>query len=188
MKRIFLLLLLVSQLSVAQEQSAMLGRPNEFRIDALSLIAQGKWNLTYERFFNGDISAGVTGSYANSDKITEDYEAGFRNNQPKYEIVPFVRYNMSKSQTNFYFVEIFVAANGGSAREITRVETGANAHYEIAESDYFDVAIGGSRGYKIYFKEKYGVEFLVGFGPNLIDKDKSPDVISRVGLNFGYRF
>ncbi len=188
MNRILLLLLFVSQAALAQEESAMLDKKNEFRIDALSLIAQGKLNLSYERFLNKDFSVGVTGSYSNSDKITEDYKAGFRNNQPKYEVVPFVRYNMTASQTSFYFVEAFVSANGGSAREIVRVDDGSVAHYEIIEEDYSDVAIGGSLGYKIYFKEKFGVEFLVGFGSNLIDKDKSPDVISRVGLSLGYRF
>ena len=29
---------------------------------------------------------------------------------------------------------------------------------------------------------------LVGFGKNLINIDKSPDVMSRVGFNFGYKF
>ena len=34
----------------------------------------------------------------------------------------------------------------------------------------------------------FAVEFLVGFGVNTIDTEKSPDVFSRVGLSFGYRF
>jgi hypothetical protein len=40
----------------------------------------------------------------------------------------------------------------------------------------------------MYFHESIALEFIVGFGSNLTNRDKSPDVISRVGLNLGYRF
>ena len=73
-------------------------------------------------------------------------------------------------------------------KETVRIVDGANAYYENQKSTYFDLALGGGLGYKMYFKDKFAVEFLIGFGRNLIDTDKSPDVLSRVGLNFGYRF
>ncbi|HEX8562107.1 MAG TPA: DUF3575 domain-containing protein [Flavobacterium sp.] len=187
MRRILFLFLIFSQFVQAQDTSSN-ERKNELRVDALSLIASGKWNLSYERFLNNDFSVGVTGSFSNSDKINEDYDRGFRNNSPKYEVIPFVRYALSKSPMSFYFAEVFVAANGGNSREIVRVEDGAAGFYDIQESEYTDVAIGGGLGYKFYFKEKFGIEFLVGFGSNLIDKSKSPDVVPRVGLSFGYRF
>ena len=40
----------------------------------------------------------------------------------------------------------------------------------------------------MYFKEKFALEFLVGFGRNLTNTDKSPDYMQRVGLSFGYIF
>ena len=61
-------------------------------------------------------------------------------------------------------------------------------YYTTRKSKYTDFALGGSLGYKMYFKDSIALEFIVGFGSNLTNKDKSPDVISRVGLNLGYRF
>lgn len=166
----------------------MVDRKNEVRVDLLSIVAFSKFNLTYERFLNTKFSVGITGAYSSSNKINDDFDKGVRNNLPEYEVIPFVRYAFSENKTNFYFAEIFVAANGGTAREIARFDDGTNAYYGIKESDYTDLAAGGGLGYKIYFKEKIGVEFLVGFGTNLIDRSKSPDIVSRVGLSVGYRF
>jgi hypothetical protein len=187
MKKILFSVLLFSQFAFSQD-SAISSKKNEVRVDVLSLIASGKINLTYERFLDKGFSVGITGSYSDSDKINEDYINGYRSTLPKMEVIPFVRYNLSKSPTNFYFAEVFVAANSGDSREIVRLTDNGNGYYAIEESEYFDVAVGAGIGYKIYFKDKFGVELLVGFGTNLIDKDKSPDVISRVGLSFGYRF
>ena len=189
MKKLVLILLLCSQFVNAQDSlsSALAIRKNEVRVDLLSLIALSKINLTYEHFFN-DFSVGVTGTYSNSDKVNEEFDSGNRNTIPKYEVIPFVRYKLSKSQASFYFAEVFVDANGGDFRETVRLVDGENAYYTIQKTDYFDVAIGAGAGYKLYIKERFGIEFLVGFGANLIDREKSPDIISRVGLSFGYRF
>ena len=53
---------------------------------------------------------------------------------------------------------------------------------------YSDFGLGGGLGYKMYIKDAWAFEFLVGFGSNLSNREKSPDVISIVGLNFGHRF
>ena len=63
-----------------------------------------------------------------------------------------------------------------------------NDYYAIQKSTYSDVALGAGVGYKFYIKDSFGVEFEVGFGANLLDKDKSPDIMSRVGLGASYRF
>ncbi|HMI08305.1 MAG TPA: DUF3575 domain-containing protein [Flavobacterium sp.] len=191
MKKFLFALLLCSQFMNAQDtipKSALANRKNEFHVDLVSLIALSKLNLTYERFLNKDFSVGLSGSYANSKKVNDDFDEGNRNTMPKYEITPFVRYSLSKSLINYYFVEIFASANGGDYRETVRLNDGFSDYYAIQKSDYFDVAAGAAIGYKMYIKEKFGIELLVGFGRNLIDTDKSPDVISRVGLSFGYRF
>lgn len=186
MKKLLLIALLFSQLVSAQE-AATSNRHNEVRVDVIGLVTT-KLNLTYERFLNKDFSVGVSGSYSDSKKVNDDFEEGYRNNMPRYEVVPFVRYNLSKSQVRYYFAEVFVSANGGDYREVVRMDDGTNGYYTIGESDYFDIAAGGGLGYKMYLKEKFAIEFMVGFGSNLIDKDKSPDVVARVGLSFGYRF
>ncbi|HLF52813.1 DUF3575 domain-containing protein [Flavobacterium sp.] len=187
MKKFFFIALLSFQFMNAQDSTSI--RKNEVRFDVLSLIASSKFNISYERFLNDRFSAGLSTSYANSKKINDDFDEGYRNTMPKYEITPFVRYNLSKGISSFYFAEVFMSANGGDFKESVRlVDENNNGYYVNQKSDYFDLALGGGLGYKMYFKQKFAVEVLVGFGRNLINTDKSPDVLSRVGLNFGYRF
>lgn len=186
MKKFLFIILLLSQFMSAQDST--LTRKNEVRFDVLSAVASSKFSISYERFLNKRFSMGLTTSYANSAKINDDFDEGYRNTIPKYEATPFARYILSDGLTRFYFAEIFMSANGGDYKETVRIVDGANAYYENQKSTYFDLALGGGLGYKMYFKDKFAVEFLIGFGRNLIDTDKSPDVLSRVGLNFGYRF
>lgn len=192
MNKFLLILLLGFQFMTAQDtisSSKLLHRKNEFRIDLLSLIASSKLNATYERFLNKRFSVGVSGNYSNSNKINDNFESGNRNTNPKYEIMPFVRYNLSKGISSFYFAEVFASANGGDFRETVRLtDQNNNDYYTIQKITYSDFGLGGGVGYKFYIKDRIAIEFLVGFGTNLINRDKSPDVLSRVGLNIGYRF
>ncbi len=192
MKKLALILFLSFQFMNAQEagtKSVLAAKRNEVRIDLLSLGMFSKMNLTYERFLNDRFSAGLSGSYTNSAKVNEDFDNGNRNNSPKYEVTPFVRYNLSKGASSFYFAEIFVAANGGDFREtVLLTDENNNSYYTIQKTKYSDVAIGAGLGYKFYIKDRFGLELLVGFGSNLFNKEKSPDILSRVGLGFSYRF
>jgi len=192
MKKFIFIALFGCQFMNAQDSipvSKLTDRKNEVRIDVLSLIASSKVNLTYERFLNRSFSVGVSGSFANSDKVNDDFDSGNRNTIPKYEITPFVRYNLSKGNSSFYFAELFACANGGDFRQTVRLTHANNVgYYAIQKSDYSDLALGAGVGYKFYIKERLGIEFLVGFGANLIDTNKSPDILSRVGLGIGYRF
>lgn len=188
MNKLLALLLFVPIALSAQEETSLKGS-NEFRVDLLSAVAFSKLNLSYEKFLNNDFSVGVTFSYADSKKVNDDFDSGFRSTLPKYEVVPYVRYNLSKGQSRFYFAEVFASANAGDFRETVRlVDNLGNGYYAIQKDDYFDIAVGAGLGYKMYFAEKFAAELLVGFGTNLIDRAKSPDVISRVGLSVGYRF
>lgn len=189
MKKFLLLLLLCGPFVNAQETVAGLAsKKNEVRVDLLSLVALSKYNLSYERFTNGKFSFGLSANYANSKKVNDDFDEGNRDNAPKFEVTPFVRYRLSESLSRFYFAEVFASANGGDFREIVRKVDNNVGYYTIEKSDYFDVAIGAGAGYKMYIKEQFAIELMVGFGVNTIDTDKSPDVFSRVGLSFGYRF
>lgn len=188
MNKLLVFLLFVPMILSAQEESNSLGK-NEVRIDALSAIAFSKMNVSYEHFLNDDFSVGITFGYADSKKVNDDFDKGFRTTLPKYDAIPYLRYNLSKGQSRFYFAEVFAAANSGEFRETIRdVNSSGNAYYTIQKSDYFDIALGAGLGYKMYFADKFAAEFLVGFGTNLIGRATSPDVISRVGLNIGYRF
>jgi hypothetical protein len=189
MKKIFSLLLLFSLLSQAQENSIIAGKKNEFRVDVLSALVYTKASLSYERFFSGDFSTGFNVNFSNSSKLNDDFDNGYRNNVPKFEFNPYVRYALSKSKSRYYFAEVFASYNGGDFKEIIRVvDQNDIAYYTTQKTQYNDFALGGGLGYKMYFKDSIALEFLVGFGTNLTNKEKSPDVISRVGLNLGYRF
>lgn len=189
MKKFLLIILFCGPFMTAQEAASNLAsKKNEVRVDLLSLVALSKYNLSYERYTGEKFSMGLSLNYSNSDKVNDDFDEGNRNTRPKYEITPFVRYRLSEGLSRFYFAEVFVSANGGDFREIVRnVESGVG-HYEIEKSEYFDVAVGAGAGYKMYIKEQFAIELMVGFGLNTIDTQKSPDVFSRVGLSFGYRF
>ena len=191
MKKLCLLALLLSQVSFGQDAAETTGPAgkNELRVDLLTIALRTEFNLTYERFLSKDWSVGVFGGYSNSSKVNDDFDAGFRNNLPKYEVNPFVRYNLSKGQKSFYFAEIFLSANGGDFREtVRRTDGDGNAFYRTEKSTYSDLGAGAGLGYKLYLKDMFAIEVGVGVGANLLNRDKSPDTISRVGLGIGYRF
>lgn len=175
----------------AQENTntVLLGKKNEFRVDVLSALVYTKASISYERFIGKDFSTGFNVNFSNSNKLNEDFDNGYRNNVPKFEFNPYIRYALSKSKSRYYFAEIFGSYNGGDYKEIIRVSGMAQPdYYTTRKSTYTDFGLGGSLGYKMYFKDSFALEFIVGFGSNLVNRDKSPDVISRVGLNLGYRF
>lgn len=189
MKKLFFLFLSLSMASYAQESTVFATKKNEFRVDVLSAIVDSKASLSYERFFGKDFSSGINVNFSNSKKLNNDFDNGYRNNVPKFEFNPFIRYALSKSKSRYYFAEIFGSYNGGDFKEIIRLVDQNNiGYYTTLKSTYTDFGIGGSLGYKMYFQDSIALEFIVGFGSNLFNTDKSPDVISRVGLNLGYRF
>ena len=189
MKKLLLLLLLFSLGLQAQENSIIAGKKNEFRVDVLSAIVSTKASLSYERFFSGDFSTGFNVNFSNSNKLNDDFDNGYRNNVPKFEFNPYLRYALSKSKSRYYFAEVFASYNSGDFKEIIRLVDENNiGYYTTQKSKYSDIALGGSLGYKMYFKDCIALEFIVGFGSNLTNKAKSPDVVSRVGINLGYRF
>jgi hypothetical protein len=189
MKKLLSLLLLVSLASNAQETSPLDNKKNEFRVDLLSALVWQKASLSYERFFTGNFSTGFNVNFSDSNQLNEDFDNGYRNNVPKFEFNPFVRYQLSKGKKSFYFAEVFGSYNSGDFKEIVRMTDGSgNGYYTTEKSKYSDFGLGGGLGYKMYIKDAFAIEFLAGFGSNLTNREKSPDVISRVGFNLGYRF
>jgi hypothetical protein len=188
MKKIILLLLFTSTLVTAQDFTPN-PRKNEIRIDVLAVVVSTKASISYERFLNTDFSVGFNANYANSSKVKSDFDEGYLNNLPTYEFNPYVRYTLSKSKMNYYFAEVFGSLNGGEYKEIVhKIDSNLNGYYTTEKSNYTDLGAGAALGYKMYFTESFGMELLVGFGYNIINPDKSPDKISRVGINLGYRF
>lgn len=186
---LFFLLPLALQAQEGAENTVIANKKNEVRVDVLSAIVYQKASLSYERFFANSWSTGFNVNFSNSNKLNEDFDNGYRNNVPKFEVNPYLRYALSKSKSRYYFAEVFGSYNGGDYKEIVRIgDMAMPDYYVVKKSKYTDFGLGGSLGYKMYFKDSIALEFIVGFGSNLTNKVKSPDVISRVGLNLGYRF
>jgi len=188
MKKIIILFLFTT-LYVNAQESSISAKKNEFRVDVFSAIAFGRISVSYERFLGKNFSVNLNTNFSNSNKIQNEFDGGSRNNLSKYEFNPSIRYALSKGKSSYYFAEIFASANGGDYKEIIRaIDENGNGYYTTQVSKYTDFALGGGLGYKMYFKRAYAVELLVGFGKNLTNTIKSPDIISRVGINLGYRF
>jgi hypothetical protein len=190
MKKLLFLFLISFQLIQAQDtipKSILLQKKNEIRVDILA-VAFSRLNVTYERFINRKISVGISGIFSNSKEAKDDFDEGNINSFTKYELIPFARYNLSQGQRSFYFAEVFANLNGGEFREIALLTDAVSSYYTVAKSNYSDLGMGAAVGYKYYIKDQFGIELLVGFGSNLFNKEKSPDILSRVGFSTSYRF
>lgn len=191
-KTVFLLALFLSQFAMAQDSTATASplslKKNEIKLDALALITQTRFHVSYERFLKNDFSAGFSVSLSASNKRKDDFNDNFNRTLPQYEVNPFIRYSLSKSQRSYYFVEAFGSVNGGKYKEQQRIIDGSSAYYAAVENTYTDFALGAAIGYKLYLADKFGIEIFVGGAKNLLNTDVSPKYVPRVGANFGYRF
>ncbi|TXI68370.1 MAG: hypothetical protein E6Q46_01290 [Flavobacterium sp.] len=197
MKKIsYILVLLLSVGAFAQSNQTMttdtivspiLAKKNEVKIDVLNGIAFGKLGISYERFLNKDFSVGITGMMFNKKSKTDDFLTDDTRTLIDYQVIPYVRYALSKSASSLYYLEGFVNINGGEYKELTTLNNGTADYIMITKKDYNDVALGGSVGYKLYFKESFVLDLTVGIGKNLF-QENSPSTVARLGINLGYRF
>ncbi|MBU3682357.1 MAG: DUF3575 domain-containing protein [Flavobacterium sp.] len=160
----------------------------EIRTNVLSAISQGGYNLSIEKKTSTAFSYGISLTKTSSPSLESKYENGNKSHLSNWDLTPFVRYKFSDSNRSFYFAEAFTALNQGKYKTIIRNTSAEYAVYQIEKGNYLDLALGGSMGYHILIKNNWTAEFLVGFGSNLLQRTKSPDVVSRVGLSIGYQF
>lgn len=189
MKKLYLLFLFLTATLSAQNESAFDLGKNEIKFEVVSAIASGKIQVSYERFISTDFSIGISGIINEGNKLEKDYTNGKNRTLEDYQIIPFVRYSLSKSQIRYYFVEVFVSANSGQYHDLERlIDENNNGYYKSVDKNYSDFALGAAIGHKFYIKEKLGIDIFVGMGKNLFSNGESPDIVSRVGINVGYRF
>lgn len=197
MKKISLILLaFISLSSYAQSNentsadtivSPILSKKNEIKVDVLNLAAFGKLGISYEYFIDKDFSVGITGMFFNKKSKTDDFLTYDTRTLIDYQLIEYVRYALSKSATNLYYIEGFVNVNGGEYKELTTRNNGTADYVLVTRNNYNDVAIGGAVGYKLYFKEGFVLDLTVGIGKNLF-QENSPSTVTRLGINLGYRF
>ena len=167
--------------------SPILAKKNEIKLDVLNLTAFGKLGISYERFLNQDFSIGITGMVFNKKSKNDDFLIDDTRTKIDYQVIPYVRYALSKSATNLYYLEGFINVNGGEYKELKTFNNGSADYVLITRNDYNDVALGGAVGYKLYFKESFVLDLTVGLGKNLF-QENSPSTVARLGINLGYRF
>ncbi len=167
--------------------SPIVAKKNEVKIDGLNLISNGRLGISYERFLNSNFSVGITGMFLNKSSKEDKFATDDTRTLIDYQVIPYVRYALSKSAVNLYYVEAFTSINGGQFKELVTLNNGAADYVITSVKDYNDVAIGASVGYKFYIKESFVVDVTIGMGKNLLHAD-SPKNISRLGINLGYRF
>lgn len=167
--------------------SPIVAKKNEVKIDGLNLISNGRLGISYERFLNSNFSVGITGMLLNKSSKEDKFATDDTRTLIDYQVIPYVRYALSKSAVNLYYVEAFTSINGGQFKELVTLNNGAADYVITSVKDYNDVAIGASVGYKFYIKESFVVDVTIGMGKNLLHTD-SPKNISRLGINLGYRF
>lgn len=197
MKKISLILLaFISLSSYAQSNentsadtivSPILSKKNEIKVDVLNLAAFGKLGISYEYFIDKDFSVGITGMFFNKKSKTDDFLTDDTRTLIDYQLIEYMRYALSKSATNLYYIEGFVNVNGGEYKELTTRNNGTADYVLVTRNNYNDVAIGGAVGYKLYFKEGFVLDLTVGIGKNLF-QENSPSTVTRLGINLGYRF
>lgn len=167
--------------------SPIVAKKNEVKIDGLNLISNGRLGISYERFLNSNFSVGITGMFLNKSSKEDKFATDDTRTLIDYQVIPYVRYALSKSAVNLYYVEAFTSINGGQFKELVTLNNGAADYVVTSVKDYNDVAIGAAVGYKFYIKESFVVDVTIGMGKNLLHPD-SPKNISRLGINLGYRF
>lgn len=160
----------------------------EIRTNVLTAVSQGGYNLSLEKKTNSAFSYGISLTKTWSPSRENSYKTGNKSHLPEWDITPFVRYKLSNNNRSYYFTEAFAAVNQGKYKTIVRNSAAQYAVYLVEKGSYTDLAFGGSMGYHILIKQRWTAEFLVGFGSNVLDRTKSPDVVSRVGLSIGYQF
>ena len=88
--------------------SPIVAKKNEVKIDALNLISNGRLGISYERFLNTDFSVGITGMFLNKSSKKDNFATDDTRTLIDYQVIPYVRYALSKSAVNLYYVEAFL--------------------------------------------------------------------------------
>ncbi len=164
----------------AQNKSANTINPVEKKNDIklnVTFPLFGIFEIAYERNLNENSSFGISGLYAFNDNTDED---------TNYFITPFYRRYFSKKYASGFFAEGFGTLSSIDGKQITDMSGNLTIN---EEPDVIDFALGISLGYKWVTKGGIIIEPYAGLGGLLFNaKETDHDIVTRFGLNVGYRF
>jgi hypothetical protein len=181
MKKLLLLTLLsISLCSFGQDKPITKFIKNEYKINALELIA-GAFDVGYEHVLNEESALGVSLFLPISD--------GF---DTKFMLTPYYRYYFGAKPASGFFMEGFGCLNA-MEDEITSYNS-TTGFYSFSNKTITDFAFGIGLGGKWISKKGVTFELNLGVGRNLFSKyndnnyDRMYEVIGRGGISVGYRF
>ena len=186
MKKIALIILcFYTTISNAQEESIPqdTDKKNEITLNALTLIASGWIDVSYEYLINKEASFGVDLQFGFDEN--DDFNS-YRN----FSITPNYRVYFSNKYARGFFIEGF-----GMLHRYKDVyyDYGYDSVYgnERIEKNITEFSLGVSVGGKWVTKSGFVAEIFGGIGRNILNNDDSSDpikVAGRVGISIGKRF
>ncbi len=193
MKNYFLILIFFFNFNLFSQENdstkkILFDKKHEVRFEPFKTLSNGRLSLTYEYFLKNRFSFGLSTILFKSRYLEDQFENSLVDNKINdLQIIPFVRFRISKSQKNHFYVENFINYNSGKYNFVERIDLGSAAYYAFGEKTYSGFAIGASIGYKFYIVKRIPVDFLLGVAGN-VNAGNAPSEVARIGIQTGYRF
>lgn len=151
---------------------------NELSINALSLIAVGALDISYERNINEDSSWSTEFWVQFNEEIADEF---YRDIALTGKYKHFFSSNYARG---FYVHAFGMISNGDYGEEFYYV---GDELVEQEEMRFTDFALGFGIGGKLISSGGFKADFSGGIGRNLFNSN-SPTIVGQIMVNLGYRF
>lgn len=144
---------------------------HETKVDVFNLVAFKSLETTYMYILNEESGVGISVFMRLADK------KGIFGYNKKLAVTPFYRQYFPLGSVENVFAEAFFSLNSG---------TDLDDNDEVLK--YTDGAFGFTVGKSYISPRGFVAEIFIGAGRNLFDSPGAPNLVSRIGVNFGFRF
>lgn len=151
---------------------------NELSINALTLIALGAFDVSYERNINEDASWSAEFWLQFNNDIEDEF---FRD----VAVTGKYKHFFSSNYARGFYVHAFSMISSGTNDE--DYYDYSNDVYIENDEKYTDFALGFGIGGKLISSGGFKADFSGGIGRNLFNAD-SPTIVGQIMVNLGYRF
>ena len=186
-KLVLLIVCCCSTIAVAQEESLPqdTNKKNEVTLNALTLVASGWIDVSYEYLINKESSFGVDLQFGFDENNNVDT---YRN----FSITPNYRVYFSNKYARGFFIEGFGMLHRYKDLYYD-IET--DGTYNNIEKNITEFSLGVSVGGKWVTKSGFVTEIFGGIGRNLLNSNNNDDdgfdpinIAGRIGVSIGKRF